>query len=306
MRKFILFIGVMVVVFSSGCDEKTFTLLAEDDSARVVEDGSVIIDVLANDIAPEGEEKSILSATNGTYGDVEIVDNTIRYTAKDGYVGRDTFTYILQGSNDVTDEASVTMIIFDGENQVPYAMAGKDRSMELSQTITIVGKDRDNDGIIVNQQWTNTTEVLARTRIFEYIPTSLGTKVLTYTVKDNEGASASDSMNVFVSEPTSENHAPVASNLNIVLPNCDISSSIDIQLQAIDADDDALIYSIITDVTYGVLELIDADTGMARFSINDSESNGKCMDGMLNSFTFKANDTTVDSNTATINLALSE
>ena len=45
MRKFILFIGVMVVVFSSGCDEKTFTLLAEDDSARVVEDGSVIIDL---------------------------------------------------------------------------------------------------------------------------------------------------------------------------------------------------------------------------------------------------------------------
>lgn len=305
MKKVILFIGVMVMMLFSGCEQTMSPVIARDDSGQVVANGSVTIDVLANDYGKKGFEKSIKSVTNGAHGDTEITANkTIIYTARDGYVGSDSFTYILE-VDDETDEANVAINIVDPENIdniAPHVTAGSDKSMELSETITIVGRDWDEDGSIVSKEWSSVIEVLATARTFDYTPTSLGTHVLTYTVIDNEGTSASDSMNVFVIEPIN-NHAPVAEDKDVVISSCDIGQSMDIQLVASDSDEDDLLYSIVDTPTYGTVELTDERTGMATFTIEDSEANSACLDGMPNSFTFKVNDGAVDSNIATVRLS---
>jgi len=304
MKKVILFIGVMAIMLFSGCEDKVNPVIARDDSAQVVANGSVTIDVLANDYGKEGFEKSIIIVTNGAHGDTEITANkTIIYTARDGYVGSDSFTYIL-GVDDRTDKGNVAINIVDPENIdniAPHVSAGIDQSMELSKTITIVGQDWDEDGSIVSKEWSSVTEVLATAGTFDYTATSLGTHVLTYTVIDNEGASASDSMNVVVTEPIN-NHAPVAEDKDVEISSCDIGQSINIQLEASDSDEDDLFYSIVDNPTYGTVQLTDEITGMATFTIEDSMANGACLDGMSNSFTFKVNDGNLDSNSATVRL----
>ena len=65
MKKVILFIGVIAIMLFSGCEDKVNPVIARDDSAQVVANGSVTIDVLANDYGKEGFEKSIIIVTNG-------------------------------------------------------------------------------------------------------------------------------------------------------------------------------------------------------------------------------------------------
>lgn len=303
MKKVKLYIGLIFVLVFSGCTEEQVSLQAVDDSKQVVTNGSVTIDVLINDISDEGTTKSIASVTNGTHGDTEIIGNQIRYTAKDSYVGRDTFTYVLL-VNGSTDEGTVMINIIDIEeqgNKAPYANAGLDKTMELSQSITIIGQDSDRDGRIVDRKWSNSSGILARARTFSYTPTSVGTKTLTYTVKDNDGASDSDAMKVFVVEPIAENHTPVAIAANEALESCEIGTTLSIQLQGSDADGDSLVYSIdVSGLSYGTAVLTDEDVGSVTFTLNHATDSANCAAEQANSFTFKVNDETVDSSSATV------
>lgn len=95
----------------------------------------------------------------------------------------------------------------DPVNSLPNVDAGPDKSVEVNQAVTITGSASDDDGTIVSLEWTKDSTVLATTASFDYIPTAIGTDTLTLTVMDDDGATASDSMNVVVLET---NQAPTA------------------------------------------------------------------------------------------------
>ena len=90
--------------------------VALNDTASLTEDGSVLIDVLANDTdvdlgVVDGEALSIVSSTNGSHGTTAIEDGMIRYRPAENYNGEDTFAYTMQDSSGATATASVTVDI---------------------------------------------------------------------------------------------------------------------------------------------------------------------------------------------------
>ena len=78
------------------------------------------------------------------------------------------------------------------------ANAGNDLSVEENTVVTITGSGIDSDGTIVSYEWKKGSTVLANTASFSYTSIAVGTDTLTLTVMDDDGATASDSMNVDV------------------------------------------------------------------------------------------------------------
>jgi hypothetical protein len=84
------------------------------------------------------------------------------------------------------------------DNNPPVADAGADLNAQVGQTITITGSGTDSDGTIVSYVWSKGATQLASTASFEYTPDAEGVDTLTLTVTDDDGATASDSMDVNV------------------------------------------------------------------------------------------------------------
>ncbi|WP_223892521.1 PKD domain-containing protein, partial [Sulfurovum sp. TSL6] len=97
-----------------------------------------------------------------------------------------------------TDSMNVTVTAVPPANIPPIADAGADQNVEVNQSITITGSGTDSDGNITAYEWKKGTTILATTASFSYTPDTVGTDTLTLTVTDDDGATATDSMNVTV------------------------------------------------------------------------------------------------------------
>ena len=93
---------------------------------------------------------------------------------------------------------------------------------------------------------------------------------------------------------TPVNHAPVASDGTLTTA---IDTPADGTLVATDSDADPLTFSRVTDGTKGSAVITNAATGAYTYTPNAGASGSDC-------FTFKANDGTVDSNIATVNVTI--
>ena len=115
--------------------------------------------------------------------------------------------FVLSGCG-LEGDPSLHQLVGGGSvNTPPTADAGKDQHIEVGKTITITGTGTDSDGSIISYEWGKGTEVLATVASFSYVPTVVGTDTLVLTVTDDDGATASDEMQVTV---TGVNTAPVA------------------------------------------------------------------------------------------------
>lgn len=85
---------------------------AVDDAASTDEDASVVIDVLANDVDPEGAVLTITATTDPDHGTLTInPDGTISYAPDENYHGADSFTYTIADGDGGTDTATVSMTV---------------------------------------------------------------------------------------------------------------------------------------------------------------------------------------------------
>lgn len=100
---------------------------------------------------------------------------------------------ILTGCGDDTTTSTQ-----EGSNKAPIVNAGKDKTVQINETVTITGTASDSDGTIVSYEWKKGNSVLATTLSFSYRPTVVGRDLLTLTVVDNDGDSSSDTMTVIV------------------------------------------------------------------------------------------------------------
>jgi ELWxxDGT repeat protein len=139
----------------------------------------------------------VASATDPAHGSVEIKEGvSIIYTPDRDFSGTDVFTYTVKlGSQ--TDEANVTVTVL-AENIPPTVHAGRDKTVEVNQTVHISGGAKDDDGMIVSYRWTEGSTVLSTQASFDYRSSAVGVHTLRLTATDNDGASAWDEMNVTV------------------------------------------------------------------------------------------------------------
>jgi len=116
-----------------------------------------------------------------------------------------------------------------------------------------------------------------------------GIYTVTVTVQDDDGGLHADSF--FVDVP---NTPPVADDQAVTT---DEDAAKPITLTASDADGDDLSFSIVSDPDYGTLSGLDEETGAVTYT-PDADYHGS------DSFTFKVNDGTEDSNVATVTLTV--
>ncbi|MFK5882380.1 MAG: tandem-95 repeat protein [Sulfurospirillum sp.] len=274
--------------------------VANDDTAITNEDTNVTIDVLANDTDIDtGDTKSVKSVTQPAHGAVINGITNVVYTPNADFNGTDSFTYTMQDAGGLTSTATVTVSVTP-VNDAPIA---HDDNATLSEdsgshVIDVLANDTDVDTGDTLTVWSVTQPTHGSVTIgngslnVNYTPSLNfnGTDTFTYEAKDSGGLMSTATVTLTV---TPVNDAPVA-NPGIVnaIKNAQYSGT----LSASDIDGDALTYSIVSQTdANGTVSITNANTG--AFTYNPATD----FIGDAN-FTFKVNDGTVDSNTATVTI----
>jgi hypothetical protein len=87
---------------------------AVNDSVSVAEDSGatdLTASLLANDTDPEGDTRTIQSATQGTHGSTSVVAGILTYTPNANYNGSDSFTYTINDGHGGTDTATASVTV---------------------------------------------------------------------------------------------------------------------------------------------------------------------------------------------------
>jgi len=106
-------------------------------------------------------------------------------------------------NNETQEETEEEPVVIP--NTPPVVDAKDDKSVEVNQNITITAEATDSDGEIVSQRWSDeNNNTLSSELSFEYSNSEVGIYTLTFTATDDNGASASDNMDVNVTEVVEE------------------------------------------------------------------------------------------------------
>lgn len=129
--------------------------VAVADSASTTDTQSVAIAVLTNDSDPDaGDTLAIQSFTNPANGTVvQNTDNTFTYTPTVGFVGNDSFTYVLRDAAGLTSTATVSLNVTLGTNSI-IGTNGNDNLVGTSRIDVIqglAGNDTLNGGAGADQ-----------------------------------------------------------------------------------------------------------------------------------------------------------
>ncbi len=186
-----------VVSISTGVEPSNQPPLASNDTATVTSEQSVVIDILSNDIDPDGAVvPGSVIAQQGTHGLVEVMANgTIQYSHDGSPATSDSFTYtVSDDTGEASNIATVTIAITTG-NQAP--VANNDSVQLLSEATIIIdalSNDADPDGnlnpatiTITDQPGSAASLTIQSDGQIRYTNNGDGnsTDIFSYTVKDN-------------------------------------------------------------------------------------------------------------------------
>jgi len=214
--------------------------LAAPDSAQATVGQSVDIDVLANDSDPEGDEISLISVSDPAFGTVQIVGQTIRYTAVALGSGTDTFTYVIQAAG---GQATGTVVV---ELDAP-APTAVDDSATTAEDVPIRVGVLDNDAPALGQPLSiisagdaaNGTTTIDGNAVV-YTPDSgfVGVDQFDYTIREQNGATASATVTVTVTA-ASTNSPPIAED-DLLVTTPTLTRIVDVLANDSDPDGDPL------------------------------------------------------------------
>ncbi len=230
------------------------------------------------------------TATQPANGSVTVAGAVATYTPNANYNGADSFTFT---ANDGTvDSASATVsVTVTAVNDAPTVAASAISTLEnASIAETLTGSDIDGDALTFSvTQPTNGTVTLVGA-VATYTPNAgfNGTDTFTYTANDGTVDSASATITVTVAMV---NDAPVAAGIGAVT---DEDNAVAVTFTATDADGDAVTFALGTQPTNGTVVV----AGTTATYTPNANYNG------TDSFTYTANDGTVDSAPATVTVTI--
>jgi len=264
---------------------------ASSQSVSVVEDVAKSISLVASD--PEGSALTwtiISSPSNGSLA-VNPAAPAYSYTPNANFNGSDVFTFKVNDGSSDSNTATVTLLV-GAVNDAPVAANQSVATQEDTAVgVTLVATDVDADSLsyaVVTPpaQGTLTGTGSART----YTPPLNWSGTDTFTFEASDGSLLSNLASVTITVNAS-NDQPVAANQASSVSE---DGSVVLTLSATDNDASSLTYSLLTNPSQGTL----SGTGSTRTYTPDPNYNGQ------DSFTWKANDGTTDSNTATYTLTV--
>ncbi|MEU0495790.1 Ig-like domain-containing protein [Mycobacterium sp. NPDC006124] len=277
------------------------------DSYSVAKGGTLTVGaaagLLVNDSDVDGPELSVGAATGPAHGTLEVLsDGSFSYTPAANYTGSDAFTYQVTDGNALSAPVTVSITV-TGINAPPV---GNPDSYSIGEDATlavgapgVLSNDTDVDGpeLFVSEATGaahGALEVLSDGS-FTYTPAAnyYGSDSFTYQVSDGVTSSAPVTVTITI---TSVNDVPVTLDSTIPFPkNGYVGFSL--ANRSSDGDGDPLTGTLITTTQHG--ELYFNGTQLAFSYQPKKDFVGE------DSFTYKVNDGTVDSNIATVRLVVS-
>jgi Ca2+-binding RTX toxin-like protein len=276
--------------------------VAVNDVATMAEDGLVALDVLANDsdldnlTGPVNAGLQVAVGSSPAHGTaVATAGGSITYIPAPNFNGDDTFTYTVTDPTGLMATATV-LIHVTAVNDAPTAVGDafdtvEDTVLTLTQT-DLTGNDADVDGdtlaVTSVSAASNGTVVLSGGVVtFTPAPDFNGTAGFNYTVNDGT-LSAVGHVTVLVS---AVNDAPVANSQSVTTLE---DVAVPVTLSAIDVDSSNISYVVLAGPSHGSLTGTLPNVTYAPFANYSGPD----------SFTFQANDGTVDSTLATISITV--
>ncbi len=279
---------------SSATATVTVTVTAVNDApvaagigAVTNEDTAVAVTFSATDA--DGDAVTFAVATQPTSGTVAVVGSTATYTPNADANGTDTFTYTANDGTVDSAPATVTITV-NAVNDLPVAANATGSTAEdTAVDVTLSATDVDGDALtyVASAPANGSVTVAGTTATYTPNANFNGTDTFTYVANDGTANSASATATVTVG---SVNDVPVAANATLAI---DEDNSGEVTLAATDNDSDALTFTI-GDPTSGTATL---DGTKVTYTPN-ANFNG------TDSFTFTANDGTVDSAPATVSVTV--
>lgn len=117
---------------------------ASPDAATTDEDTDVLVNVLANDLDPDGDALQVVSVTSPAHGTATIQSGGVRYVPNPDYNGPDTFDYtVSDGALSVIAGVDITV---RPVNDAPTLDAIPDQAMDAATTLRLPLGAADADG----------------------------------------------------------------------------------------------------------------------------------------------------------------
>ena len=181
---------------------------AGNDTVVTTPGSAVTIDVLANDADPDGDALMITIDGPPSHGSATVANGKIVYTPENGFVGGDSFTYIVSDGRGGTAQGSVTVTVSSasGSNRIPIASSDNATTTQgKAITINVLANDSDPDNDALTISITSQPDHGAATvnnQQVVYTPNAgfVGSDSFTYTIVDGKGGAATATVTVTVSE----------------------------------------------------------------------------------------------------------
>ena len=174
--------------------------VANDDSATTPEDTPITIDVLSNDLSPDGDTLTITDVSAASNGIVSIDGTTITYTPNQHFVGPDSFTYTISDDND-SDSATVTVTV-SNVNDPPIITISSplDNAVFLiGESVDFTGSATDEEDGILSLEWFSDRDGLIGTgESFTVSNLSEGVHVISSTTIDSQGSVTTKSITITI------------------------------------------------------------------------------------------------------------
>ncbi|HHL31971.1 MAG TPA: tandem-95 repeat protein, partial [Oceanospirillales bacterium] len=241
-----------------------------------------------NDCTTELHYIVITPPQHGTLTGIQAQQN---YQADSNYSGTDSFTFVVSDGNNQSLPATVDIIIIPINSPPVADNQSLTTTEDSSLTITLTASDGDNDPLVytvLTQPLNGTLTGTIPNLIYQPNANFNGTDSFTFIANDGTIDSSSATINIIV---TPINTASVANSQSLIMTE---DNSLSIPLTASDSDNDPLLYTVLTQPTNGTL------TGIAPNLIYQPNTNFNGTDA----FTFIANDGTLDSNIASIDISI--
>jgi len=248
-----------------------------------------------------GDALTYSVVANVTKGSLSFNTSTgnFTYTPNSGVSGTDTFTFKANDGEADSNTATITINIAAEPvaNVAPVAQAMSFSTPNNTPVATnLIATDANGDALIyslVTAPTKGSASLNANTGAITYTPDNSSTGTDEFFFKVNDGEALSNTAAVTVTLTPGANVAPVAQTLNLsTAHNTAVSSSV----SATDGNGDTLTYSVVANASNGTVSL-NASNGAFTYTPDNGTSG-------TDTFTFRANDGQLNSNTATVSITV--
>ena len=260
--------------------------VSEDDAAETPEDTPVLVDVLANDLDPDGDRLQIVAVSPPSHGAATVEEGGVRYVPAPDHYGSDAFSYTVADAGGLTARANVSVTVLP-VNDAPEAVDDEAETPEDEPVVVdVLANDRDRDGdplqivALTSPRHGTATAVPGGVR---YAPARdyHGPDSFDYTMADPAGLTATATVTMTV-RPMNDPPAPVGVISEQALEEGGEPATLDLAPYFTDIDGDVLTFTAVSSdpsaavvtVTGTTLTLTAVVAGAATVTVTATDPDG--------------------------------